>query len=281
MQDFFKKDSIVLLVDDYQQFFQDHIYHYEYLEKWKLDCDSLENFFQFHGFDLDCRKAFAIDTFVQHGVLPYNLIRMQNALKYAMIEKNLSSILRISADLGHYIGDAHVPLHTHSNYNGQQTDQLGIHAFWETRLPELFADADYDYFVGKATYIEDIETHYWQIVKESHALVETVLQIEKELSAIFPKDQQLCFVERGEGYVQKMACEEYAKLYHEKLNGQVESRFRAAIKAVGNAWYTAWVDAGQPDLLAIFDNQKLKQVAEEQQLLKEATRNNKIFGREH
>ena len=79
----------------------------------------------------------------------------------------------------------------------------------------------------------------------------------------------------------KMACEEYAKLYHEKLNGQVESRFRAAIKAVGNAWYTAWVDAGQPDLLAIFDNQKLKQVAEEQQLLKEATRNNKIFGREH
>jgi len=23
-------------------------------------------------------------------------------------------------DLGHYVGDAHVPLHTISNYNGQQ-----------------------------------------------------------------------------------------------------------------------------------------------------------------
>ena len=28
----------------------------------------------------------------------------------------------------------------------------------------------------------------------------------------------------------------------------VERRLRAAISAVGSIWYTAWVDAGQPDL---------------------------------
>ncbi len=278
---FFGRDSIVLLASDYNDFFHQHIYNPQYFEKWKLNCDSIQSFFDFHGFELDCKKAYALDTFVEHGVLPYNLIRMQTALTKAMVEENLDKILRISADMGHYIGDAHVPLHTTSNYNGQQTDQLGIHAFWETRLPEMFADDTYDFLVGKSEYIYDINQYYWNMVLESHALVEEVLSIEKALSLTFPEDQQDCFVERGEGYIQKMACDDYAKLYHEKLNGQVEGRFRDAIKAVGDAWYTAWVDAGQPDLQTIFDNRKIKEEIEAEKKLKEALLSNKIIGREH
>ena len=278
---FFGKKSIILLKEEVDSFFQNQIYIPQYVDKWKLNCDSLQAFFDFHGFDLDCQKAYAVDTLVQHGVLPYNLIRMQKALTRAMVEKNLKQILRISADLGHYIGDAHVPLHTHSNYNGQKTDQIGIHAFWETRLPEMFADEQYDFFVGKATYIDDIETHYWKIVNESHALVNDVLSIEKELSKIFPADQQDCFIERGEGYIQKMACEEYAKIYHKELNGQVEQRFRKAIKAVGDAWFTAWVDAGQPDLLKIADNRNRKSEKEASENLEKATKTNNILGRKH
>jgi len=278
---FFNRDSVVLLAADYNDFFHQHIYHPQYFEEWKLNCDSIQAFFDFHGFELDCKKAYALDTFVEHGVLPYNLIRMQTSLTNAMVEENLDKILRISADIGHYIGDAHVPLHTTSNYNGQQTDQLGIHAFWETRLPEMFADDSYDFLVGQSAYIYDVHQHYWNIINESHALVEEVLAIEKALSLDYPEDQQDCFVERGEGYIQKMACEEYARLYHEKLNGQVEDRFRAAIKAVGDAWYTAWVDAGQPDLQTIFDNRKIKEEIEAEKKLKEAVLSNKIIGREH
>jgi hypothetical protein len=63
--------------------------------------------------------------------------------------RNFELILRQSAELGHYIADAHVPLHTTSNYNGQLTNQLGLHAFWESRIPELFADKNYDYLVVK------------------------------------------------------------------------------------------------------------------------------------
>lgn len=278
---FFEKDSIVLLTEDYVDFYREHIYTAFYDDRWKVNCDSLTEFFNFHGFDFDCQKAYAVDTFVNHGILPYNLVRMQYALKDAMLEENLDKILRVSADIGHYIGDAHVPLHTTSNYNGQQTDQIGIHAFWETRLPEMFADDNYDFLVGQADYILEIDEHYWKMVQESHALVEDVLGIEKSISKIYPEDQQDCFVERGEGYIQKMACEEYAQLYHEKLNGQVEQRFRDAIKAVGDAWFTAWIDAGQPDLEKIFDNRnkKAEQAAENE--LKKAARNNTILGRAH
>ena len=49
---------------------------------------------------------------------------------------NLEDVLRTAADLGHYLADAHVPLHTTGNYNGQRTNQTGIHALWETHNVE-------------------------------------------------------------------------------------------------------------------------------------------------
>ena len=42
-------------------------------------------------------------------------------------------------------------------------------------------------------------------------------------------------------------CKEYARAYHKKMDGMVEERMRGAVQAVGSAWYTAWVDAGQPE----------------------------------
>jgi hypothetical protein len=41
---------------------------------------------------------------------------------------------------------------------------------------------------------------------------------------------------------------EFCELYHSKMNGMVERRLKKAILSVGSIWYTAWVDAGQPDL---------------------------------
>ena len=50
-----------------------------------------------------------------------------------------------AVDLAHYISDLHVPLHTSGNYDGKQTAQNGIHALWETQLPEAFM-ANYNLF---------------------------------------------------------------------------------------------------------------------------------------
>jgi hypothetical protein len=58
---------------------------------------------------------------------------MLNRLTRAFKEHDRERILRYSADLGHYIGDAHVPLHCTRNYNGQLSGQHGIHGFWESR----------------------------------------------------------------------------------------------------------------------------------------------------
>jgi len=190
---------------------------------------------------------YIVDEFTSEGILPYHLNRMYYWLVKAFENQDTERILRLSAEFGHYIGDAHVPLHTTKNYNGQLTDQVGIHAFWESRIPELYADEKYSFLVGKAEMIDRPLSYFWDIVKDSHDLLEDVLSIEKELRKTFPEDQQMCYDERL-GRTIKTQCPEFAYAYHEGLNGMVETRMQDAILSIGSVWYSAWVEAGQPDL---------------------------------
>ena len=54
---------------------------------------------------------------------------------------------------------------------------------------------------------------------------------------------------------------------------------RAAIHAVSSAWYTAWVDAGQPDLSNMTENALSAEEMEEEKLLKQTFDSGKILGR--
>jgi hypothetical protein len=126
------------------------------------------------------------------------------------------------------------------------TGQRGIHGLWESRIVELNSE-DYDYFVGKGKYVPDVLEFAWDAVKASNAAVDSVLTMEKELTAEYPSDQKYAYETRGNVVIQtysKGFCDEYQK----RMNGMVERRMRQAIIAVGSIWYTAWVDAGQPDL---------------------------------
>lgn len=186
------------------------------------------------------------DTLEAYGIVPWTIERNYYALVRAFKERDSLKILRYSADLGHYIGDAHVPLHTTENYNGQLTGQHGIHGFWESRLPELFSQ-QYDFFVGRAQYIENPLKKAWEIVRNTYTYKDSVLLIEAGLNASFAKDRKYGFSQRN-GRVERQYSEDYAKAYHEALNGMVERQMRASILAIGSYWYSAWVDAGQPHL---------------------------------
>jgi hypothetical protein len=61
-------------------------------------------------------------------------------------------------------------LHTSSNYDGQLTNQKGVHALWESFIPQKFGNA-YNFKTDTARYITDIVAETWKIIKQSHALV--------------------------------------------------------------------------------------------------------------
>ena len=182
-----------------------------------------------------------------YGIVPWWVQIMQQRLTLAFKEKNQVRILKLSAEIGHYIADAHVPLHASSNHNGQFTDQAGIHGFWESRLPELLAEKEWDFFIGKAAYISSPLAFTWKRVQESALAADTVLRLEKILSKTYSPDQRFAFEERN-GLLVKQYSAAYARAYNAVLLGMVERRMRQSIYAVASFWYTAWVNAGQPDL---------------------------------
>jgi len=214
----------------------------------------------------DAVKKIGEDSLRKHGIVPWHLQTAAFQLTEAFKAKDAKRILRLSADLGHYVADSHVPLHTTRNYNGQLTGQEGIHAFWESRLPELFAE-DYDLWIGEAQYLDNITTQVWLVVTASHAASDSVFKFEKQLSDSFEPDKKYSFELRN-NVLTRTYSKEFSEHYHQMLKGQVQRRMRASIKMVGDMWYTCWINAGQPDLTGIsgfvFNADQKKEEAVEQ-----------------
>lgn len=192
-------------------------------------------------------QKFSQDTLMQYGIVPWHIEVMLGRLTAAFREKNFSRIMKTSAELGHYIADAHVPLHANSNHNGQLTNQRGIHGFWESRVPELLAEKEFDFFIGKAHYINNPGKYIWDRVLESAKASDSVLLFEKELSKRFSPDGKYAFEQRN-GVIVRQYSSAFTIAFNKKLNGMVERRMRLAIASVASFWYTAWVNAGQPNL---------------------------------
>ncbi|MBT1699967.1 S1/P1 Nuclease [Fulvivirgaceae bacterium PWU4] len=195
-------------------------------------------------------ERYSEDTLKAYGILPWHIQRMYLQLRDAFLVRDPQRILKMSAEIGHYLADAHVPLHTTENYNGQLTDQDGIHAFWESRLPELFSQ-DYDLFTGGATYLDNTQLEAWKAIESSHHAVDSVLQYERALALKFG-ERKYSFEVKGQ-QTMKVYSKEYARAYHEKLSGMVARQMRVCIRRIGSFWYTAWIDAGQPDLQALIN----------------------------
>jgi hypothetical protein len=200
----------------------------------------------------EAAQKFGEDSLMKHGIVPWHIHRVYHQLKDAFLLKDPTMILRLSADIGHYIGDAHVPLHTTKNYDGQLSGQIGIHGFWESRLPELFF-SEYDFYVGKAAHIENVQLAAWGAIARANLALDSVLHFEKQLAAEFG-DRKFGFESKGKQTL-KVFSLEYSKAYHQLLSGMVERQFRASVKMTGDVWYTAWVDAGQPNLKELIDYQ--------------------------
>ena len=195
----------------------------------------------------EAEKKFSADTLQQYGIVPWWIQTMLARLTKAFEEKNAAAILRNSAEIGHYIADSHVPLHACSNHNGQFTGQKGIHGFWESRVPELLAASEWDFFIGKADYISDPLAYSWKRVLESAKAADSVLSFDRLLRDSFPPDRIYSFEERN-GQLIKQVSTAFSREYDKRLNYMIERRMRLSIYSVASFWYTAWVNAGQPDL---------------------------------
>lgn len=189
------------------------------------------------------------------GILPWYIQLLMEKLTTAFKRKNRSEIMFLSAELGHYVGDAHMPLHTASNHDGQQTNQKGVHALWESTLPELYGNS-YNFNAGTAKFIDDVTADTWRMIGQSHDLEDRLLAAEKKVRSTISSDEMYKKDAAGQkvmSFGQPVFSNEYAKQFNTSLDDMVQQQMRLSVIDVADYWYTAWVNGGKPDLNAMDD----------------------------
>ena len=106
---------------------------------------------------------------------------------------------------------------------------------------------EYDFWVGRPNYISDPVSYYRDIILTSHQLVDSVLTTAKQAESQLRSDKQYSFETKGT-QLMRIESPEYVQRFSDALNGMVERQMRKAVHTVASAWYTAWIDAGQPAL---------------------------------
>lgn len=195
-------------------------------------------------------RLYTWDTLKKYGYVPYVVLEVKDQLSLAMRKGDRDSIVFYATELGHYIGDAHVPLHVSINYDGQMTGQKGLHSLWESTVPDLELERYRLHDRHKASYLPDPALAIWSAIRRSQSLLRDVFDKEKELSAQFP-DTAKFHMEMRYGKLSRVYTPAFAKSYGVALGQTINEQLLQSADMIADFWYTAWVDAGKPDLTGL------------------------------
>lgn len=189
------------------------------------------------------------DSLEKYGYVPYVVMAMKTRLTNAMRSGNTDSVLFYAADMGHYIADAHVPLHTTVNYDGQLTNQRGLHSLWESMVPELELSNYNLYQKHRARYLKNPDAAIWNACRGGFQLLDGVLRLEQEVSRNFTDSTKYRYQMRN-GRQSRSYSTAFGRAYAQALGSTVNDRLLASARLITDFWYTCWIDAGKPDLNA-------------------------------
>ena len=214
---------------------------------------------------------YSIDSLLEYGYVPYYVMTMKDRLTNAFRDGKADSALFYATDLAHYIGDAHVPLHATLNYDGQLTNQKGLHSLWESMIPEIELNGYRLSSRHKAKYLKNPRQSIWNAIRQSFAMVDELLAKEKEVSASFT-DSTKYRVQVRNGRESRSYTTAFARAYSKALGNTINDRLIASADLIADFWYTSWVDAGKPDagnwIVPAFTRQHKKQLKKERRSFK-------------
>jgi hypothetical protein len=199
-------------------------------------------------------NKFTADTLKKYGTVPWGIMEMKDNLTEAFRQRDTVAILKYSAELSHYAGDAFVPLHTTINYDGQLTDQKGLHSLWESQLPEKFIN-DYKLDGEPAKYEKDPLTAIWTVIQQSYGFLGETFDRAAKIEKTMKPEVRYTFSHKY-GKTTRRFSDAFADAYEKSVGGMVDFRLKSAPNLVSSLWLTAWQDAGKPDLGALMTPSK-------------------------
>ena len=182
-------------------------------------------------------RRFGEERVVGNGTVPWRAAEIYARLVDAFRAVGRSrtpyardDVLFFSTVLGHYVSDAVVPFHAVLNYDGQLTNQRGIHARFETALFARYGDR-LTLAPARPEPMRDPVAAVFATLREGTRLVPRLLQADRDAL--------------GDGRDYDAA---YFDRFFAGARPILERRLREAIAAIASAVTGAWETAGSPSL---------------------------------
>jgi predicted AlkP superfamily phosphohydrolase/phosphomutase len=183
-------------------------------------------------------------TAAQKGRVPWRIAEVYRDLVAAFRARDPGRVLERAAILGHYVGDAHVPLHAAVNYDGQLTGQNGVHARWEAEMVERFV-TQLEAAVLPAAARRGAEPVAVAFDALLSSYARSLEGLEADRAVAGPRDY--ADTAQDDRYDDR-----YYSRFFEREGKTLVARLASSATAVGSLWLSAWEDAGRPDLDANF-----------------------------
>lgn len=227
-----------------------------YPDLWKMsdyDEEGIRHYFEpdrlRRGFDLsaipdDVSKLQAVAHIrpEEIGTAPWVVRDLVRDMSDAMRAGDWLLAARLGAGLSHYAGDLHMPLHCTKNFNGQESGQSGVHSRIEADLIKSFFKSSMldrkPAQLGQATYIDDPFRAAIQWASDSYQMSVKWLRADREAFRAANRHNDT---------------EDYYRTLWDLIGDSVILRISQAATDLSSLYYTAWVDAGKPDIPEPFE----------------------------
>ncbi len=181
----------------------------------------------------EARKRYGPDTLATGGVLPWAIEASYRELVRALRKGEKAAVLRAAGDLAHYLGDAHQPLHTTLDFDGQSWLNGGIHALFESTLLEAYLDQRSVYRPRPARRVEEGPLALaFEVIREGYPLVRALNQELWKAKRLYSEfDRRF-----------------YRMLWTGVFGETARVQLRRAGGRLASLYQTAWEEAGRPGL---------------------------------
>ena len=202
-----------------------------------LDMDAYGPF-PFTNLPRDFKEAIAVrgqDFVIKNGTVPWRTEEVYGLLRTAFKELPTAGYARenvklFSAVMSHYVGDSHQPFHAAVNYDGQLTNQQGIHSRFESELFDRYRDR-LKIAPAPAAQIADVRGFMFKTLTDSFSHVDAILAADLEAT------RERTYYDDG-----------YFAAMFQKTGPIMERRISDAITGVASLIASAWIEAGRPAL---------------------------------
>lgn len=208
-----------------------------------IDLDNYEHFVSQGSINDDFEAACATygkPWVMKNGTLPWVTDSTYHALVANFKDRNWHQAVLTASDLGHYVGDGFMPLHITANYNGQMSNQTGIHSRYEGEMIDRYITTVNfkSSKPAKPSAAKPVKQVVFGYLAENYACMDLLLKA----------DRQAAQFTRGV----------YNDSYYESLWGQTQGfttrLLEEASKTLAGFIYLAWTEAGKPRVQSVWGN---------------------------